>query len=545
RNARKSCARCAGGSRSSSRTRPSPSTRAARSRRRCASRSSSTGSRPATQRGAGSPSCSSSSGCARTTPAAIRTSSPAGSASACASPARSRPIRPCSCSTSRPPLWTCRYRRRSSICCATCRPRSASPTCSSPTISASSAIWPTACSSCTPGRSSRRRRPRPCSSARCTRTRARCSTRSPSTRRRSGARGRCRWGSRTHRSTRRPAAASPAAAPGPPRNAKVRSSSPARTATISSAVSAGRADAFPNPKARRWPHDPRRRPMNDRSARVQAALEEAQLDALLVAAPSNIAYLSGFHANPHERLIALVVPRAGAPQLVCPSLEEEAARSAVPSEVVLHVWRDEDGPAQALARALSDGGGRIGIEKSYLSVANAELAAAAAPAARFDGCDALLARLRVIKSEDELASECAQQLRAGGGDGLAFDPLVLTGARAALPHGHPGPTKIADGDLLIVDIGVVVDGYAADITRTFVVGGTPDERQREIFDTVHAAERAGIEAVRAGAPARDVDVAARTVIADAGYGAAFIHRTGHGLGLETHEPPYLTSTNDE
>lgn len=315
--------------------------------------------------------------------------------------------------------------------------------------------------------------------------------------------------------------------------------------------------------------------MNDRSARVQAALEEAQLDALLVAAPANVAYLSGFHANPHERLIALVVPRAGAPQLVCPSLEEEAARSAVPSEVTLRVWRDEDGPAQALAAALADAGGRIGIEKSYLSVANAELAAASAPAARFDGCDALLARLRVVKSEDEiaalrraaaivdrvverigslaipgvteaeLAAEAAQQLRAGGGEALAFDPLVLTGARAALPHGHPGPTQIADGDLLIVDIGVVVDGYAADITRTFVVGGSPDERQREVFETVHAAERAGIEAVRAGAQAREVDAAARTVIADAGYGDAFIHRTGHGLGLETHEPPYLTATSEE
>ena len=315
--------------------------------------------------------------------------------------------------------------------------------------------------------------------------------------------------------------------------------------------------------------------MNDRPARMQSALEEAQLDALLVAAPANVGYLCGFHANPHERLIALVVPRAGEPQLVCPSLEEEAARSAVAPEVVLHVWRDEDGPAHALAAALAGAGGRIGIEKSYLSVANFELAAASAPAARFDGCDDVLAGLRVIKSEDEiaalrraaaivdrvverigsiavpgvseaeLAAEAALQLRAGGGDALAFDPLVLTGARSALPHGHPGSTRLADGDLLIVDIGVVVDGYAADITRTFVVGGTPDERRREIFDVVHAAERAGIEAVRAGARARDVDAAARTVIADAGYGAAFIHRTGHGLGLEVHEPPYLTASNEE
>lgn len=315
--------------------------------------------------------------------------------------------------------------------------------------------------------------------------------------------------------------------------------------------------------------------MSDRSSLVQHAMERAQLDALLLAAPPNVAYVCGFHANPHERLVALVVPRSGGIRLVCPSLEEEAARSATSGTVELFVWRDEDGPTEALRRALVGVGARIGIEKQCLSVANAELAAAAAPSASFTGCDRVLARLRVVKSEEEIASirtaasivdrvvehlgaiarpgvsegelaaECSHRLRAEGGDALAFEPLILTGARAALPHGHSGTTRLAAGDLLIVDIGVTVDGYTADITRTFVVGGSPDERQREIFELVHAAERAGIEAVRAGAAARAVDAAARTVIAEAGYGPNFIHRTGHGLGLETHEPPYLTATNEE
>jgi Xaa-Pro dipeptidase len=315
--------------------------------------------------------------------------------------------------------------------------------------------------------------------------------------------------------------------------------------------------------------------MNDRSSRVQAAIEEAQLDALLLAAPPNLAYVCGFHVNPHERLVALVVPRSGGLRLVCPSLEEEAARTATGGQVELFVWRDEDGPADALARALAGAGERVGIEKRYLSVANAELAAAATSAAAYSGCDALLARLRVVKSEDEIASirkaaaivdrvvehigtlaeagvtegelaaECSIRLRAEGGDAAAFEPLILTGARSALPHGQPGSAPLADGDLLIVDLGVTVNGYSADITRTFVVGGSPDERQREVFELVHAAERAGIEAVRAGAPASTVDDAARSVIAEAGYGPNFIHRTGHGLGLETHEPPYVTATNDE
>jgi Xaa-Pro dipeptidase len=314
--------------------------------------------------------------------------------------------------------------------------------------------------------------------------------------------------------------------------------------------------------------------MNNRVTLVQPEIERVQLDALVVAAPPNLAYLCGFHANPHERLIALVVPREGAARLVCPSLEAEAARTAVGDEVALHVWRDDEGPEAALRDALRGAGKRLGIEKRYLSVANAELVAAAAGTS-LEACDQVLARLRAVKSEDEivaigraaaivdrvvehigavaepgvsereLSAECAQRLRAEGGDDPAFDPLVLTGPRAAMPHGHPDATQLAPGDLLIVDIGVTVDGYAADITRTFVVGAEPDARQREVFELVHAANRAGIEAVRAGAPARAVDEAARRVIDGAGYGPNFIHRVGHGLGLEVHEPPYLTATNDE
>jgi Xaa-Pro dipeptidase len=315
--------------------------------------------------------------------------------------------------------------------------------------------------------------------------------------------------------------------------------------------------------------------MTDRLALVRTALGEEGLDGLLVAAPANIAYLCGFRPVPHERLIALVVPREGAARLVCPSLEEEAARAAVDGRVELRVWRDEEGPVDALARALADAGGRIGIEKRYLSVANAELAASALPGATLAGCDQLLERLRAVKSraeidvirraasivdrvlglvaaaakpgvtEVDLAAECAHRLRAEGGESLAFEPVILAGPRSALPHGHPGAIALAAGDLLIVDIGVTVEGYCADITRTFVVEAEPDERQREVFEVVRAAQRAGIEAVRVGSPARAVDAAARQLITDAGYGPTFVHRTGHGLGLEVHEPPYLTATNEE
>ena len=144
-----------------------------------------------------------------------------------------------------------------------------------------------------------------------------------------------------------------------------------------------------------------------------------------------------------------------------------------------------------------------------------------------------------------LSGECARLVRKLGGDTAGFDPLVLTGPRSALPHGKPGPTALAEGDLVIVDFGAAYSGYFSDATRTFVAGREPDERQLELMKVVRAAELAGIAAARPGVPAREVDRAARAVIEEAGYGEYFIHRTGHGLGLDIHEPPWLTSADDD
>jgi Xaa-Pro aminopeptidase len=309
---------------------------------------------------------------------------------------------------------------------------------------------------------------------------------------------------------------------------------------------------------------------------LQEAVADGGFAGLLLVSPTNLAYVSGFRANPHERMIALLVPPSGPLRLVCPSLEQESARASLPAGSVLEIWRDEEGPGSALGRALEGIDGTLGVEKRVLSVAFFELAQLVAPAnTRFVACDEVLAGLRVRKSESEiatlrqaaavvdtvvtqlaalalprmreqeLAAECARLLRAEGGEALPFDPLILTGPRSALPHGQPGAAELAEGDLLICDIGVSVDGYFADITRTTVVGGAPDARQQQLFALVHAAQRAGIAAARAGAPCSAVDAAARQVIAAAGYGANFIHRTGHGLGLEVHEPPYLTAENSQ
>jgi Xaa-Pro dipeptidase len=313
--------------------------------------------------------------------------------------------------------------------------------------------------------------------------------------------------------------------------------------------------------------------MNERYARVQRAAREEDLDCLLLTSPPNIAYVSGFHATPHERLIAALVPAEGPVRLVVPSLEEEAAR-ATSEGAQLYVWRDEEGPAPALTAALERPGLRVGIEKQHLTMHRFELLSSH-PGIRLDGCDALIARLRMVKDADELelhrraagvvdrvlarlvgeirpgrteadlASAVSQILHAEGADDVGFAPAVLAGANSALPHGSSGRRELASGELLVVDIGAAVAGYHADITRTYVVGAQPDARQRELFEVVYEAQLAGIAAAKPGTPCCEVDRAARSVIEAAGLGAHFVHRTGHGLGLEVHEPPSLHAQNDE
>jgi Xaa-Pro dipeptidase len=300
------------------------------------------------------------------------------------------------------------------------------------------------------------------------------------------------------------------------------------------------------------------------------------MGALLLVAPANIAYLSGFHATPYERLIALVVTADGELRLVVPSLEEDAARAAVGDGVLCLSWRDEEGPFESLTAALTGVSGALGVEYRYVTLAQRELieragsnieivdgerVVAAARACKqpdeldahrraaqiLDGAFATLAGEALVpgRTELEVATDCARFVREGGGRTGSFEPIVLTGARSALPHGRSGPTELRVGDLLIADFGAIFDGYYSDATRTFVVGREPDARQRELLSVVQTAERAGIAAARTGVPARDVDRAARSVIEDAGYGEYFVHRTGHGLGLDVHEPPWLTSGDTE
>ena len=152
-------------------------------------------------------------------------------------------------------------------------------------------------------------------------------------------------------------------------------------------------------------------------------------------------------------------------------------------------------------------------------------------------------RIKAGMTEKELAAELIYCLYKNGGEGLSFDPIVVSGPNTSLPHGVPGDRKIQEGDFITMDFGVVYKGYCSDMTRTVALGYATEE-MRKVYDTVLAAQLAGIAATRAGVTGKEVDAAARKVIEDAGYGEYFGHSYGHSLGLEVHESPNCAPSGD-
>ena len=288
------------------------------------------------------------------------------------------------------------------------------------------------------------------------------------------------------------------------------------------------------------------------------------LEAAYITRPVSIAYMTGFNADPHERLMALAVRPDGA-TLIVPALEQEsAARNSDHAAVV--AWRDGDDPYE-LVRGALENCARLGVEKEHLTVQAAEALRARAAVRELIDVAPEVRRLRRTKNAaemDKLARACAitdevtdevmRALRSGQSElavavgigaaigakdaALSFETLVQSGPNSAVPHHNPSGRTLETGDLVLLDFGAAVDGYRGDTTRMAVVGD-PSARQREIHALVLAAHDAAIGAVRAGVTTGEVDAAARGVIAAAGLGDRFFHRIGHGLGLESHEDPSL------
>lgn len=314
--------------------------------------------------------------------------------------------------------------------------------------------------------------------------------------------------------------------------------------------------------------------MNEALLKLEQGLTEGGLDALLVTDPKHVYYLTGFASNPHERFLGLLLIRGEEPVLIVPALDAEAAHAASSVKTIL-THSDTDNPYELLKSRFGGAApGSFGIEKEHFSVSRYELLADAIPAGAFSDIGHLLRAMRAMKtpeeirimkhaaelveevlrrglshvkagiSENELVAELEYLMKKAGASGPSFDTMVLSGPNTALPHGVPGERKIQPGDLLMFDLGVYAAGYASDITRTFAVGEI-DSKLIDIYNTVLAANEAGIAASVAGATFGSVDKAARDVIEAAGYGEYFMHRVGHGLGMDTHEYPSLHGLNTD
>jgi Xaa-Pro dipeptidase len=276
--------------------------------------------------------------------------------------------------------------------------------------------------------------------------------------------------------------------------------------------------------------------------------------------PISIAYLTGFHANPHERLLALAVGLEAA-VLVVPDLERENAGGRA-HEVEIVSWQDGEDPFRLLRSALGEPA-LLAIEKEHLTLARWE----ALDTGPIEDCSEALRAMRAVKQPgelellqkaaaftDEVTARIMGHLRVGlterevaseinalinsTGSGPAFSSLAQSGPNSALPHLPPGTRALAPGDLVLLDFGVRHGGYNADTTRMAVVG-EPDAQQRKVHQSVLDAHDRAIEVVRAGVTCGEVDAAARESIERDGFGQGFIHRTGHGLGLDAHEAPNL------
>ena len=299
------------------------------------------------------------------------------------------------------------------------------------------------------------------------------------------------------------------------------------------------------------------------------------LDALALVPGPNLFYLTGLSFHLSERPIVALLPVDAPPVIVLPALE---AVKVEQTTVVLDVfpYTDEEGytPAfQSACAALVLADSSIGVEPLRMRLLEVRLLERHAPGCQLVPAGEVLTEQRMRKDEYELeqmrraiaVTEAAlrttmRQVRAGmterqvaallmvemlqaGGEAMAFPPIVVAGPNAASPHATPTDRPIQMGETIIVDCGATVGGYAADITRTFALGALQPELAR-VHEVVRAANAAGRAAAGPGTPAEQVDRAARAVIKEAGYGEYFIHRTGHGLGLETHEPPFIVAGNE-
>jgi Xaa-Pro aminopeptidase len=314
-----------------------------------------------------------------------------------------------------------------------------------------------------------------------------------------------------------------------------------------------------------------------RVGRVRERMEELGVDVVLLSVGPDLPYLTGYEAMPLERLTMLVVPRGADATLVVPRLE--APRVVERPEVFrLHPWEETDDPV-AIVAGLVGGAPHAAIGDRTWARFLVDLQQAL-PVTRFSRAGAVVGPLRARKdhaevealrragaaadrvaaqlqageiplmgrTEADVSADLGRRLRAEGHHKVNF-AIVAAGENAASPHHEPGERVIRSGEIVLCDFGGTMAGedgvgYCSDITRCVHVG-EPAQELAEAYDVLQRAQSAAVDAAEPGTPCEEVDATARRIIDEAGWGERFIHRTGHGIGIEEHEDPYIVSGNTE
>jgi Xaa-Pro dipeptidase len=310
--------------------------------------------------------------------------------------------------------------------------------------------------------------------------------------------------------------------------------------------------------------------------RLNASLRDSGLDAVILNPGPTLTHLTGLRFHLMERPVVLLFAKDQDPAIVLPELELQKVAS-LPYKLQVFPYPENpsewDNAFRKAAQTLNLDGKRIGVDPRQLRLLEFLHVKAGAPEADYPEASDVLSSLRLKKekaeveamrravqiaqaaleatipsirmgmTEKELSSELVVQLLKQGSDSeMPFPPIVSGGPNSANPHASPTERKLQNGDLLVIDWGAAYDGYISDLTRTFAVGEVDTEYEK-IHKIVQEANAAGRAAAKPGIPCADVDKATRDVIEKSGYGVYFTHRTGHGIGMEGHEEPYMRGDN--
>lgn len=316
--------------------------------------------------------------------------------------------------------------------------------------------------------------------------------------------------------------------------------------------------------------------MSSRIRDLQASLADTDIDLFVINPGSTLRYLTDHRFESHERLFLLLIPREGDPTAVVPQLENDNWRHAVPDVEAVHLWDDADGPGAAATAAFEPfrSARKVAVESLDCRFLEMQHLKAQLPEAEVVSGDEVVGTLRLYKSAEEadnmrrasriaeetleavvrtvrvgdrekkIAGALAAGLLSRGGEGISFPIIALSGPKSALPHGIPDDREVQSGELLLIDFGTSFNGYHSDITRTFAVGERPDDAVVDVYEAVRDANERGRIAARPGATSHEVHTACQVELESERWSDFARHRTGHGLGLEIHEPPSIMRGDD-